>query len=335
MRRLLIAALLGLFSIPSLATAQDLTLKRVMLSSAGLGYFEYEATVENDATLRLTVPLDQVDDVLKSLVVYDDKGGVGGLSLPGKEPLKQAFRDSPFDEAALQSPGDLLSALKGAQVSVGGSRAVSGRIVSVEQDRLPIANEAFNSSRRTRVTLLTEQGLQQFVLEDAENLQFADPALREKVAKALSAIQSNRAADSRTLELSTRGQGKRAVRVAYIVSVPVWKASYRMTLPGDAAAPKAALQGWATIENLSGQDWKGVELTLASGRPVAFHQALYEAYYVTRPEIPVEVAGRLMPNVDRGGVAAKAMAPPPPLAPAMAPSPFQHGRDSVAASAPP
>jgi hypothetical protein len=334
MRRLLILALLGLFSLPSIAIAQDLALKRVMLSSAGLGYFEYEATVENDATLKLTVPLDQVDDVLKSLVVYDDKGGVGGLSLPGKEPLKQAFRDSPFDEAALQSPADLLAALKGVQVSVGGARAVSGRIVSVEQDRLPIANEAFNSSRRTRVTLLTEQGLQQFVLEDAENLQFADAALREKVAKALSAIQSNRAADSRTLELSTRGQGKRSVRVAYIVSAPVWKASYRMTLPADAAAPKAALQGWATIENMSGQDWKGVELTLSSGRPVAFHQALYEAYYVTRPEIPVEVAGRLMPGVDRGAVAAKAFASPPPaMAPAAAPAAPVMRRDAQAAPA--
>jgi hypothetical protein len=335
MRRFLIAALLGLFSIPSIAAAQDLTLKRVMLSSAGLGYFEYEATVENDATLRLTVPLDQVDDVLKSLVVYDDKGGVGGLSLPGKEPLKQAFRDSPFDETALQSPGDLLAALKGAQVSVGGSRAVTGRIVSV-QPETTTSKDGTTTTQRTRVTLLTEQGLQQFVLEDAENLQFADVGLREKVAKALSAIQSNRAADSRTLELSTKGQGKRAVRVAYIVSVPVWKASYRMTLPADAAASKAALQGWATIENMSGQDWKGIELTLSSGRPVAFHQALYEAYYVTRPEIPVEVAGRLMPNVDRGGVAAKAMPPVP--APAMAPSPMQRqvgGRDGVAAFEPP
>jgi hypothetical protein len=336
MRRLLISALLGLFSIPSIAAAQELALKRVMLSSAGLGYFEYEATVENDATLKLTVPLDQVDDVLKSLVVYDDKGGVGGLSLPGKEPLKQAFKDSPFDETALQSPADLLSALKGAQVSVGGSRAVSGRIVSVQPETTS-TKDGNTTTQRTRVTLLTEQGLQQFVLEDAENLQFADAALREKVAKALLAIQSNRAADSRTLELSTKGQSKRAIRVAYIVSVPVWKASYRMTLPGDAAAPKAALQGWATIENMSGQDWKGVELTLASGRPVAFHQALYEAYYVTRPEIPVEVAGRLIPNVDRGGAAAKTMTPPAP-APAMAPAQMQRqlaGKDGVAAFAPP
>ena len=95
------------------------------------------------------------------------------------------------------------------------------------------------------------------------------------------------------------------MRVAYIVEVPVWKASYRLTLPGDPAAPRAALQGWATVENLSGQDWKDVELTLVSGRPVAFHQALYDAYYVKRPEVPVEVAGRLMPGVDRGGVQAE------------------------------
>ena len=81
MRNLLTSlALLSLFTFPTLALAQDLALKRVMLSSGGMGYFEYEANVEGDATLKLTVSLQQVDDVLKSLVVYDDKGGVGGLS---------------------------------------------------------------------------------------------------------------------------------------------------------------------------------------------------------------------------------------------------------------
>ncbi|HJQ58013.1 MAG TPA: hypothetical protein VJ890_13975, partial [Vineibacter sp.] len=97
------------------ALAQELALKRVMLSSGGVGYFEYEAAVENDATLKLTVNLDQVDDVLKSLVVYDDKGGVGGLSLPGREPLSQVFKDLPFDQAALGSPAALLNALRGAE----------------------------------------------------------------------------------------------------------------------------------------------------------------------------------------------------------------------------
>src|SRR6185503_12754435 len=315
--RWLIVALVSLVALP--AFAQDLALKRVMLSSGGLGYFEYEATVDGDANLKLTVSLEQVDDVLKSLVVYDDKGGVGGLSLPGKEPLQQTFKDMPFDQAAFQSPAKLLDALRGAQISVGGPRAMSGRIVSVEEETQTV-NDGKTTIKRTRVALFTDNGIQQFILEDAENLQFADPALRDKIGQALLAIQSNRAKDSRTLELSARGKGKRLVRVAYIVAAPVWKASYRLTLPADPNAQKADLQGWATVENLSGQDWKGVELTLVSGRPVAFHQALYEAYYVTRPEVPVEVADRLNPNVDRGGVAVataqreRQFAPPPPPA---------------------
>ena len=64
--------------------ADELALRRVLLSSGGLGYYEYEAEIDGDATVELTVPLDQVDDVLKSLVVFDDKGGVGGLNLPNR-----------------------------------------------------------------------------------------------------------------------------------------------------------------------------------------------------------------------------------------------------------
>ena len=345
-----VVALVGLIAFPTFAFAQELALKRVMLSSGGLGYFEYEATVEGNATLKLTVSLDQVDDVLKSLVVYDDKGGVGGLSLPGREPLAQAFKDLPFDQHSLGSPAELLGTLKGAEITVGGSRALAGRVVSVEEETVTLPGDK-GTTKRTRVTLFTDRGLQQFILEDAENLQFADAALRAKIGQALLAIQGNRAKDARTLDLATRGDGKRTVRVAYIVEAPVWKASYRLTLPADAAAPRSALQGWAVVENLSGQDWKDVELTLVSGRPVAFRQALYNAYYVTRPEVPVEVAGRLMPGVDRGGVdadqraksmpmpaspqyraqqersvAAPAAAPPPP------PAPIAAGAEPIAAS---
>src|SRR3954447_20127353 len=334
--RWLIVALVSLLALP--AFAQDLALKRVMLSSGGLGYFEYEAAVDGDATLKLTVSLDQVDDVLKSLVVYDDKGGVGGLSLPGKEPLRQTFKDMPFDQTALESPANLLGALKGAQISLGGPRAASGRIVSVEEET-QTRDDGKTTVKRTRVALFTDNGIQQFILEDAENLQFADAALRDKIGQALLAIQANRTKDARTVELSARGQGKRTVRVAYIVTAPVWKASYRLTLPADATPPKAALQGWATIENLRGQDWKNVELTLVSGRPIAFRQALYDAYYVTRPEVPVEVAGRLNPYIDRGGVAAAdvkraapipAPAPPPPASMSLPPGRMMEGASAGA-----
>jgi hypothetical protein len=334
-----VVALVGFLAFPTFAFGQDLALKRVMLSSGGLGYFEYEASVDGDATLKLTVSLGQVDDVLKSLVVYDDKGSVGGLSLPGREPLAQAFKDLPFDQNSLGSPADLLQTLKGAQVTVGGSRSIAGRIVSVEEDNVALPDNK-GMVKRTRVTLYTDRGLQQFIMEDAENLQFADQALRDKVGQALVAVQGNRAKDARIIDLTMRGQGKRTVRVAYIVEAPVWKASYRLTLGADSAAARSGLQGWAVVENLSGQDWKDVELTLVSGRPVAFHQALYNAYYVTRPEVPVEIAGRLMPGIDRGGVTAdqqraKSSLPMPAPAPYRAQQERSVGAPAMAPPPPP
>ena len=72
---------------------------------------------------------------------------------------------------------------------------------------LPSSDGGKEGTKRTRVTLLTDHGLQQFVLEEAESLQFTDPGLRGKVAQALRAIQAHTAKDARTLELSARGEG--------------------------------------------------------------------------------------------------------------------------------
>src|SRR5882757_10124720 len=83
------------FAVVAPANAADLSLQRVMLSSGGVGYFEYEAVVDGNTTLSLDVPLDQVDDILKSLVVYDDGGTAGEVTLPGREPLTQTFVDLP------------------------------------------------------------------------------------------------------------------------------------------------------------------------------------------------------------------------------------------------
>src|SRR5690348_14617402 len=104
---------------PAGAAPGELALKRVMLSTGGVAYLEFEAEVSGNAELTLDVPLDQVDDVLKSIVVYDSKGDVGNASLAGRNPLSQTFNDLPFGEAALTSPAALLNALQGAEIEVG------------------------------------------------------------------------------------------------------------------------------------------------------------------------------------------------------------------------
>ncbi len=283
------------------AAAAELSLKRVLLSTGGVGYFEYEAEVEGNAELALDVRLDQVDDVLKSIVVYDDHGAVGTISLPGREPLAQIFRDLPFGPGALASPVALLNALKGARVRVAGDRRLEGRLLAVEPEHTRLGGDSATITRQ-RVSLMTDTGLQQFVLEDADSLEFVDAELKAQLDRALAAITAHRAHDRRTLRIEMRGEGVRTVRVAYVVETPLWKSTYRLILPPDGDAPHALMQGWAVVENMSGAVWHDVELTLVSGNPVTFRQALYTAYYVHRPEVPVEVLGRVLPQPDRGEI---------------------------------
>src|SRR5207244_1724253 len=75
------------------------------------------------------------------------------------------------------------------------------------------------------------------------------------------------------------GEGKRPVRVGYVVENPVWKTSYRLVLGKDG---KPFLQGWAVVENPSDEDWQDVRMALGSGRPVSLQMGLYQPLSVPR-----------------------------------------------------
>ncbi len=336
MQRLMLAILL--FTATP-AFADDLALKRVLLSSAGVGYFEYEATVDGPATLGLDVPLDHVDDVLTSLVVFDSAGGVGNVELPGRDDTRDSFGKLPFGPEALQSPVDYLNSLQGVEISVQGPRPMTGRIVHAESvtETLPApVGQPQPTVQRTRVTILGDEGMRQFILEEAESIQVADPDLRERIAHGLESLRRQANQSLRHITLHSSGTGQRTVHVAYVAAAPLWKASYRLVLPAKDGDP-ARLQGWAVLENQSGADWDGVALTLQYGNPVTFRQAIYQSYYVQRPEVPVEILGRILPGVDtraraaelpsqsvapvgaaRALKAAPAAAPAPPMAMAYA-----------------
>jgi hypothetical protein len=323
MRSVVVAGLALALVPPGMAAAEgELALKRVLLSTGGVGYFEYEAEVDGEARLPLTVRLDQVDDVLKSLVVLDDRGGVGTISLPGREPLSELFRELPFGEHDLASPVALLNALRGAEIEVLGPRAVRGRLlaVSAEQTVLPEGGTIL----RHRLSVLAPDGVRQIVLEEAEAVRFTSPELQAQLDRALQAIARHGERERRTLEVLATGEGRRTLRLGYVVAAPLWKSAYRVTLPEAGSEEPGLFQGFAVLENLSGEDWREVELTVVSGQPVTFRQALYDAYFVSRPEVPVEVAGRIMPRVDTGARPAELpraevmAAMPAPLQPTMA-----------------
>lgn len=300
MTRLLFAASLLALSAAS-ATAAEIPVNRVILSTSGLAHFEHRAKVTGNEQVEFPVRFEQVDDILKSMVVFDAQGRLGGVTLPGKQPLSQVFKDLPFTRAQLASPMLLLNAYQGAMVTVkGGGFSAAGKILQVE--RKDTVDDEGRAETKHVLSLMTDAGLRQATLEDMDSLQFADEKIRGEIARALDAIRENGAAERRMLSVDLLGSGARDVTLSYVVDAPLWKAAYRMVVP-ETGEEKGLLQGWAVIENQTAGDWKGVDLTLVSGNPVTFRQSLYESYYVDRPEIPVQVFGRVMPRVDSGAIA--------------------------------
>jgi hypothetical protein len=310
-RRIAVALLLASLGAAP-AGAAELPLRRVVLASIGLAQFTHSGPVAGGTSIDLAVRLDQVDDLLKSLTVFDRAGGIGAVSLPGKAPLAELFRDLPFGPEALNSPSALLNALVGSEIEIGGQVSAKGRVFRVEPFEVRLPGDGGTLTRH-RLSLMTETGLVQAVLEDVTALQFTDPQAKAQIDRALLGLSENRAKERRKLSLDILGEGERPIAISYVVAAPVWKTSYRLVLPRDGA--KARLQGWAVVENLTGGDWKDVELTLVSGNPVALRQSLYTAFFSDRIEVPVTAGQKLLPKRDDSdGTASDRMAalPPPP-----------------------
>lgn len=280
--------------------ADDIPVNRVILSTSGLAQFEHRTEVNGNAALEFPVRLEQVDDILKSLVVFDADGHLGGVTLPGKQPLDQIFKDLPFTRAQLADAMMLLNAYQGAIVRVKGPDIDAvGKIIQVTPEIVQLDDDKTLTYHRLR--LMTDAGLKQGILEDMQSLQFADDKMQAEIFRALDAIRENSTAGQRMLKVNLLGKTMRQVTLSYVVPAPLWKTAYRMVVP-ETGKDKGLLQGWAIVENMTAGDWKNVDLSLVSGNPVTFHQSLYTSYYVDRPDIPVQVFGRVMPRVDQGTI---------------------------------
>jgi hypothetical protein len=84
----------------------------------------------------------------------------------------------------------------------------------------------------------------------------------------------------RQVKLSLDGK-QHELAVGYVAATPLWRPSYRVVVGKDGAD----LQVWGIVQNLSGEDWKNVELTLVAGAPIAFESTLGDAVTPVRPII--------------------------------------------------
>ncbi|MBU4399895.1 MAG: DUF4139 domain-containing protein [Planctomycetes bacterium] len=281
----------------------NLPLKRVVLFSSGVGFFEHSGQVKDDAAVEMKFNVDDINDLLKSMVVQDlDGGQVSTVTYGSKDPITKTLKSFSIDLTTNPTLADLLRQVRGEQVVVEAPNEISGIILGVETRKKKIGeNEIVEIDV---LNLLTDQGLQAVALDSVSRIKLSNQQLDAELRKALSVLASAHAADKKSVELSFLGKGPRRVRVGYIQETPVWKTTYRLVLADDR---KPLLQGWAIVENTSEEDWSNVRLTLVSGRPISFTMDLYQPLYIPRPEVQLELYASLRPQTYGQDLARKGM----------------------------
>lgn len=299
--------------LPNFGSAQADTLpqtplpvRSVSLFTSGVSYIERGGTVDGNASVALSFPTDQINDLLKSLVLIDGGGQVQPVTYGARDPISRTLQSFAIDVTQPTSRGDLLQKLRGARVLVTPTAGpiLTGQIVGVET-RTEHRPDGMVTDNVPILNLLTDAGLQSVDLNTARAVQILDPRLNAEFKQALSVLASGADNARRPVTLHFAGTGRRAVRVGYVGEAPLWKVSYRLLLggvgasEGGASAPGGAsnyLQGWALVENTTDDDWNGIHLSLVSGRPVSFIQDLYQPLYLPRPVVPPDVIASPYPQ---------------------------------------
>ncbi len=261
-------------------------IKRVVLYKSGIGYFELDGTVTGNREVSLSFPSGQLNDVLKTITVLDLNGGrIAGIGYASQPPVGRQLGELPLPQANDSALRDFLLALKGTRLEIkSGTSVITGRLLSVERKTRISGGTTLEVDY---LSLLTETGeIRTVELGPSVNVRLLEKALAPQMERYLDIVSSTRAADLRTMNIRAEGQGERRIFVSYISETPVWKATYRLVLGGKAGAAPL-LQGWAIVDNTSGQDWKNVSLSLVAGAPQSFIQELSKPYYTRRPVVPM------------------------------------------------
>ena len=145
-----------------------------------------------------------------------------------------------------------------------------------------------------QLNLWCADGMRSVKLADVQRVRFLNPVMDNEVRKALETLTLSHDTQKKAVSLNFVGEGKRNVRVGYVIENPIWKTSYRLVL-GKAKEDKPFLQGWAVVENATDEDWKDVRMALVSGRPISFQMDLYTPLYVPRPTVVPELFASLRP----------------------------------------
>jgi hypothetical protein len=279
-------------------SSPQLPIAQAVLFSSGVGYFQREGDIDGNQRIDLSFPVGDINDLLKSMVLQDLGGGhISAVSYESRDPIDKTLKSFAINLTQNPGYGQILNQARGEKVEVtlqSSSNAqpgtLTGTILGVEDQEQPATKD-----KTVKVELLNlwcAEGMRSVKLADAGRVRFLNPVMENEVRRALEVLALSHDTQKKAVSLVFSGEGKRPVKVSYVVENPIWKTSYRLVLGKDG---KPFLQGWAVVENPSDEDWNNVRMALISGRPISFQMDLYQPLYVPRPVVEPELFSSLRP----------------------------------------
>ncbi|MCK5801092.1 MAG: hypothetical protein KAI47_28085, partial [Deltaproteobacteria bacterium] len=225
----------------------------------------------------------QINDLLKSLTVIDrGSGRAVSVSLPLDHNTTRILNQLPKQVRNASGLLDVLRVFRGARVSIEGRHGtITGRVVGVEEGLLGTTKD--KAIRGWRVTLKTDKGaLAIYPVSDVKRLVMRDRALEVGLDKSLDVSLEEGTWKPITLAVRLTGGPSHDLLVTYIVEMPNWKPAYRLVLP---EGRKPLLQGWAVVDNISGEAWHQTKLSLVAGTPMSFLYNLHAPRFSRRIDL--------------------------------------------------
>jgi hypothetical protein len=260
-----------------------LPIREIVMYKHGVAFFVREGeTSEQEVSFQFRP--EEMNDVLKSLTVFDRKGGhINGIYFQNPVSKLDRLEDSTIDLSDFGSLRDLIRDLRGQAITIQYAEAdkiksLLGRLIGIES----------GNKGDERLTILANDGQVRILrLDDLRSFRITDDTTNRELSYFL---DSNIMEDKRRSVTVRLNEGEHQLVAYYIAPSPTWRVSYRIVAEStpDSTKGKALLQGWGIFDNQLDEDLENVRLTLIAGQPISFIYNLYSSYRPDRAFISEE-----------------------------------------------
>ena len=260
----------------------NLPVREMVLYKHGVGFFVRQGDVDGQQ-VQLTFRKDEINDVLKSLAVFDQAGGqVLGIHYQTPMDTTARLASSSIRLSQGGSLRDLVRDLRGRVCDMTFAETpeiVHGRIIGLD--------EARQEEEDATVSILTSIEIRVFPLKSMKSLRIVDEQSSHDLTYFL---DTSMAEDDRRVVTVRLSDGKHDLAVYYVAPSPTWRVSYRLVAEIDenASTGTALLQGWGLFDNRLEEDLDNVRVTLVAGQPISFIYELYASRIPLRPTVQDE-----------------------------------------------